>query len=756
MRDSTNEIYAVADEIRDRCLLRLDSLLIPGSPVWTASAAAELVERFVDAPDVGAGTFLGKLHGQLAGASQEAVRLMAELAVIYELTPVNVGVAAKRRLVEGVLRLAGDEQPLPARVLDAFAGGVANPGTWYMTRPDVQLTYLIRFVVALTALPEEERRFVATDPWRLREVAASVPLASGYGQQAALLHLLFPDTFESIVASQDKRRILDFYADRLGERTGDEDKDMLALRQALSTDSPEPVYFYRPPWDGWRVTKATTPGWLVRDTFGGDSTAVVDWLTHGRCALAVPGLSELSTGSSPAHIAEAVSASAPDVGVQERRSRATAVDRFVNRMKVGHLVVAARGRDVFVGRVSGPVSWHDPGTPAALVRRPVDWLNIDRPIPRGDLSAGAVGKLTGQVTVSDLGVYSDEVLAYVEADTADISSQPSSAETGPDAFELPDPTQALATSLYLPLDWLREVVDLLRERGQIVLYGPPGTGKTFLAQHLAEFLTDSGGGQRLVQFHPSYAYEDFFEGFRPRPGETPGSIVFDLVPGPLRRIAAQAQADPYRPYVLIIDELNRANLAKVFGELYFLLEYRTRTVSLQYSPDDDFTLPRNLLIIGTMNTADRSIALVDQAMRRRFDFVPLFTGREPLVGMLRTWLHANNVSSTPADLLDALNRMLGDPDTAVGPSYFMTDRARTDAGLRRIWRTAILPLLEERFAGGDVDVHAVYSLDRILAAATKPTAAATAAPGAVGDAAAGHPGTGTGAFDVVGTGEDPL
>ena len=152
----------------------------------------------------------------------------------------------------------------------------------------------------------------------------------------------------------------------------------------------------------------------------------------------------------------------------------------------------------------------------------------------------------------------------------------------------------------------------------------------------------------------------------------------------------------------------------MFGELYFLLEYRDKAVGLQYSPDEDFSLPRNLLVIATMNTADRSIALVDQAMRRRFDFVPLFPGREPLVGMLRGWLAANAIPATAADLLDALNNMLGEPESAVGPSYFMNERARTRAGLERIWRTAIIPLLEERFAGGDVDVHGRYALERVL------------------------------------------
>ena len=165
------------------------------------------------------------------------------------------------------------------------------------------------------------------------------------------------------------------------------------------------------------------------------------------------------------------------------------------------------------------------------------------------------------------------------------------------------------------MHWLQESIDLLRERKQLIYYGPPGTGKTYIALKLAEHL--AGDNVRLVQFHPAYTYEDFFEGYRPV-----DSGGFELKPGPLRKIVDQAKDNPSTPYFLIIDEINRGNLAKIFGELYFLLEYRDRDIDLLYATDDDvgFTLPKNVFIIGTMNTADRSIALVDSAMRRRFAF----------------------------------------------------------------------------------------------------------------------------------------
>ncbi len=129
----------------------------------------------------------------------------------------------------------------------------------------------------------------------------------------------------------------------------------------------------------------------------------------------------------------------------------------------------------------------------------------------------------------------------------------------------------------------------------------------------------------------------------------------------------------------------------MFGELYFLLEYRDHAVDLLYSSDDEgFTLPRNLYLIGTMNTADRSIALVDAAMRRRFAFVALLPGEEPTRSMLRRWSEGRGLGARAAQLLALLNDRIGDPDFAIGPAYFMKSEgpdAHSDDNLGRIWTT---------------------------------------------------------------------
>ena len=151
-------------------------------------------------------------------------------------------------------------------------------------------------------------------------------------------------------------------------------------------------------------------------------------------------------------------------------------------------------------------------------------------------------------------------------------------------------------------------------------------------------------------------------------------------------------------HFLIIDEINRGNLAKVFGELYFLLEYRDRSIRLQYS-DEPFSLPKNLYIIGTMNTADRSIALVDLALRRRFHFVDFHPDKPPIQGLLERWLNSKAPDMAwIANVVNRANRKLDDWHAAIGPSYFMKARL-DDKKVEMIWEHNVLPYIEERLFG---------------------------------------------------------
>ena len=271
-----------------------------------------------------------------------------------------------------------------------------------------------------------------------------------------------------------------------------------------------------------------------------------------------------------------------------------------------------------------------------------------------------------------------------------------------------DPLENLAAETYLPVDFLQEIEQLLKDRKQIIFQGPPGTGKTYVARKLARALAGAGDRVELVQFHPSYAYEDFVQGFRPRES----GDGFELRDGPLLRISDRARKDDGSNYYLIIDEINRGNLGKILGELYFLLEYRDEEINLQYS-DKRFSLPENLYIIGTMNTADRSIALVDLALRRRFYFKEFHPGKWPVKDVLRSWLAENAPNfHWVADLVDEANRRLGDDDAAIGPSYFMR-KGLDQEGLRLVWQHSVLPYIEERLFG-ERDRLDGFDLDSLL------------------------------------------
>jgi len=288
--------------------------------------------------------------------------------------------------------------------------------------------------------------------------------------------------------------------------------------------------------------------------------------------------------------------------------------------------------------------------------------------------------------------------------------------------------QALSDALYLDdSGWIEDAVDLLKRKRQLIFYGPPGTGKTYIALKLMKELAPLDEQREVVQFHPSYSYEDFVRGYRPVDND--GQLSYRVAEGPLVRLAEKAResldAGDDKPYVLLIDEINRGNLPRILGELLYLLEYRTDEDGIQllygHDAEEPFTLPENLWILGTMNTADRSIGLIDAALRRRFHFKALFPGDHPIVKTLRRWLQVNGpseIADYAASLVDRLNARLMEQqgtygeNLKVGHSYFMEKDLDTDL-LLRIWASDVLPALEEQLFGREVDVKATFSVEAL-------------------------------------------
>jgi len=271
----------------------------------------------------------------------------------------------------------------------------------------------------------------------------------------------------------------------------------------------------------------------------------------------------------------------------------------------------------------------------------------------------------------------------------------------------------LASESLLDTALLEEMVQSLSSSSpQIVLAGPPGTSKTWVAKRLADFITGGrDGAVRTVQFHPSYTYESFIEGLRPK--ATGSGVAFELLPGVVLELVQSMSSaghlnDAKHPYVLILDEANRANLPRVLGELLFLFEYRNESIRLQYS--GEFKLPSNLYFIATMNTADRSIRSIDAALRRRFDVFELGCDGEVLG---RYYSKSGQAGQEVVSGLEALNAALTsdiDRHHTVGHSFFMREDI-SNAQLRKIWERRIYPLIEEYFFD-QPDLAKAYTFQR--------------------------------------------
>ena len=494
-----------------------------------------------------------------------------------------------------------------------------------------------------------------------------------------------------------------------------------AGRQALD-QYPDPESFRLAAHHAYREwEKSSKPAqrraWLVRGSSVLGVNVVPEWLAEGFCSLAASQLRAPRAAVTAAELEEMAKADYAHLKHHELKAKVEEIVAFVAKFNVGDVILTTSESHVFLGDVTGDWSYLDSDGGRSNLRRPVDWRNADAPVDFAGLPDPLPARLQSGSTVLDLTADLALIDALVEPDAGDPEAE--SAVRSARHERLPEPTEALATELFVDHPWLGEVGDLLNERRQVIFYGPPGTGKTYIARKLAADLV--GPEQvKLVQFHPAYTYEDFFEGYRPAPGSGEGTISFELKAGPLRQLVNRAREHTDQAFVLIIDEINRANLAKVFGELYFLLEYRDQAVDLLYSADDEgFTLPKNLYLIGTMNTADRSIALIDAAMRRRFAFVELTPDAEPTKSLLAKWSAHHGLGDTAARLLDRLNQRIEDPDFHIGPSYFMKSTepdAHSPERFDRIWRTSILPLLQEHHYGEWESVRGHYRLDALMSA----------------------------------------
>lgn len=577
---------------------------------------------------------------------------------------------------------------------------------------------LLEAVEALRAFHGKDAKDI--DPQKFQKaVDDAAPRWSKSAWMHKYLHLVFPDLVTWNATTSWSESTL-YYVGEKPHWQGLYALDVQIIRfwNSLPTLAEMPVQLR------YRVGKGLIPRdhWCLG--MAGEVSAWKEMLAHEHLALGpakVGSLAEAIALSKKRDIRVAVETAFQSAGLGPHTAEARNLTELVYRLKEGSLVALLSDAStvVAVGTVTGSYRFA-PGAERPH-QVPVRWhhnRSFDVSTPIVDLATGllmlepthaAVADIEASLLVNGIGPATWPNFSML-ADTPSVMP-PKSVGTGAThssglALDPPPPLEGIA----------RHVVDMLDRKRQVILYGPPGTGKTYHAERIAleviarhnfnclpsqlsdrqrDMVYGRGGADPYIAtctFHPMYSYEDFIEGYRPD-GEG-----FKLEPGIFKKMVTAAQAQPAKRFVLIIDEINRGNIPKIFGELITLIESSKRATTSALLPlsKEPFTVTDNLLVIGTMNTADRSILLLDTALRRRFAFKELL----PEPHLLRTGSIADIALST---WLRALNRRIVEQlgrdgrNLQVGHAYLMPSGkpAATISRIGEIVRDELWPLLQE-------------------------------------------------------------
>ena len=653
--EGVENVYAAAELWVERALKSDDSLFTPDRPIWSKKNLGLLMKHFGDMPAVPGASFYENLKGQLESSPPDVYQLAAEVVYVHLLftSESKMKGATKRQRINQIIRWSDLSVTIPEELIDGLSPGIGNPGVAYLAQLHVQIGYLIDFANRWKETPPAEREQSLRDPWSFKRSLDFEPATTWLKhseaiynlQREALLHFVYPDTFERVLSANQKSQIVDTFAHLADEATEDTDRRLQEIRVRLEAEYGKGLDFYDDPihsiWNpvenqkAWeRFVSHARAHFEAGDVDSQENNYKVEIgrkLEQARKAVLTGGsdwADLVKSGLSgnliyPVQLAKLkdwVTAS-PDTALKSLQAIWTwkeapipqRIRAFLNLLPPSVISGPGTRTTVTSQLLMGIDVCRYPPFRITLFNNAYDQVGYPRPNKDAEepaLYEHALGFLDRFIQeAAERGL---ELRHRLDAQSLVwmILTMPLPNRNDPSSSQVPPPRtiKELAAELLLTVNFLKEIETLLKEKRQVVFQGPPGTGKTYVAQKLAEHLAGSKDRVTLVQFHPSYAYEDFVQGYRPSLLE--GQPGFELKDGPLLQTARRAEEDADGDHYLVIDEINRGNLAKVFGELYFLLEYRDKSMRLQYQTDKEFSLPRNLYIIGTMNTADRSIALV--------------------------------------------------------------------------------------------------------------------------------------------------
>ncbi len=701
VRESKYEaVYEVANQWRNRCLADDKSLLWPKEVTWTEENI-ELATATMG-PLVQADTCTDKdMHKAFSVESVPVRRILADALAVWNICPVSMTPKHRKNFVHDFL--TSDSDPNTVALIDAaIDSNIGEPeksfssGGFQLHR-GVNLVYIFRFAINYKmALPAES-------DWKaVQEITEKTGLNVPRGQSPKnmILHMLYPDVYEAVFNQSAKEQIVfSPYFDSIVSEISDLDERLRTIR-AASFDlfgRSEFNFFDEDVMRMWRESPPPKVPRYWKIAPGDTGSKWKEFHTENEIAVEWKGTPDLS--KIKANNPDELKAELTPIFKEHGFQIAPGIKQlwmFYREMKVGDVVCAyGAGKVLGWGVITGEYTF-DVSKSEFRHRRKVDWTRAG-PTKLSQYSKSLQERLTQYVTIFEL--------TKKEFDEISGSIPPK-----------PEPMVELSEATHFAVTDLEEIDSLLRDKRQLIFEGPPGAGKTYLADLFARHFTgNSLTGEHneqieIVQFHQSYGYEDFVQGIRPVTDGS-GNLQYRVVPGIFLQMCDRSRKNSDQKFVLIIDEINRGNLSRIFGELLMLLEYRDKRVRLPYAPADSsdesgyISIPKNLYLIGTMNSTDRSLAMIDYALRRRFYFYRLMPVEGGSAPVLSRWLNNKSTYSSAErkivlDYFLSINTAISQrlsPDFQIGHSYFMVDDINTPAGLNRVWQRSLKPLLEEYF-----------------------------------------------------------
>lgn len=624
-------------------------------------------------------SFEEKLQHQLKGTDPAIWRMIADIYFVYFLPSTFITLEKKIHDVHWAAESGGFQAPPKnADIWKIQEAGYTRTSMKYHTKY-AQFWLIILFAFRMKQSSDQDK--ILSDPMELQtfldEILQAIRAKTdrAYDMRHAILYMTFPDQYERIISTRDKERILETYRDQLDEIPEDLDRALREIREVLPEKREDlglNFDFYIDIRDEWRPKKRPSKVHdedveeITREVkerervYSIESSEVIENIL-GTLAYSKNIILYGPPGTGKTFFAKKVAEILAKPRTGEGVSRAVRLQEVAEQITFHELLALG----MFLG---------DPGeryTVPELEKLPI---------------------IEARFIISPVKHPKNQIWAYLQAHTSiESETVKISRRSEPYLFDKDEQSHWFLTEL----------------------------GKAYVQETLSEEIQqltspESSDGARedfidWVTFHQSYSYEEFIEGLRPiSSDEEPSTVTYEVVPGAFKRIATKAAADSGNNYVLIIDEINRGNIAKIFGELITLIEDDKRagesnalSIALAYTPNRSFSVPSNLYIIGTMNTADRSIALLDVALRRRFAFEEIMPEPKLLDGVL---VESSEEVVDLGELLRSLNEKITaslDRDHQIGHSYFLKVRdGKVDEQveiLEYVWNHQVFPLLQEYF-----------------------------------------------------------